>query len=103
MAIVRGATVFFVAKFRDENDALTTVDTATLYIQYPSSTSGDTEDDEVTLTYLGANLYGGEWESEDAFPGRVRWSVRGELTGVRKYAEDGSFKIEANAANPDPE
>jgi hypothetical protein len=103
MAIVRGATVFFVAKFRDENEALTTVDTATLYIQYPSSTSGDTDDAEVTLTYLGSYIYGGEWESEDAYPGRVRWSVRGELTGVRKYAEDGSFKIEANAANPDPE
>lgn len=93
--IVRGNTVEFSATFYDASGAVFTPATAVTYVTY--DVAGVATTDTVTLTASG-DVWTGTWDSSVADAGTVYWHT--QSSGSPSGADDGSFTLSANAANP---
>lgn len=96
--INRGNLISFSVVFYDNADAVTSPDSANLYISYINS-DGDRTTDTIAMDQ-NTDDWSAEWDSSVAKKGRVHWSVR---SVDPSSADDGQFELEANLANPDPE
>lgn len=96
---VRGATIRIAATFKDADGVTVTPDAAEIIVRYIDTTGTAVE---VTSAMLqdGSTFYY-EWDSRPAKPGSVTFHTRTD-DGLPIAAKDGSFRLAANKANPDP-
>lgn len=94
--ITRGNMVSFEASFvdKDRNPALQNA--ATLHLSF--KVEGERTTASVAMTKLLNGTFTATWDSSVADPGIIEWHIRSN--GSDKTAEDGSFQLRANNANP---
>ncbi len=92
----RGNTVLWNTTFYNLSGILTNPTAANLFITFP--VNGVETTVEVPMTQ-NVNLWSATWESSASDPGDVDWSIR-TTGGSPTVAEDGTFRLSANAANP---
>lgn len=91
----RGSLVFFTAAFVDKAGAPVTPDAAMLTLVFRDQ---DKVQQKVTVAMdVSGNVAEATWDSSDAAPGVVHWSVKG--TGSNAIVQDGSLTLTANEAN----
>jgi hypothetical protein len=95
----RGSLIHFAATFTDANGAAVTPTSAKLKIKFKKADG--TGADEVLLdwTNAGGGNWTKTWNSSVAQPGVVKWSTLA-TDGTETIAQDGSFTLSANSANP---
>lgn len=96
--IKRGNIVSFTATFLDTDGNIASPSAATLYVSFMRFE--ERVEDSAEMEEQTDGSWFAEWDSSDATKGKVHWSVRS--TGPSS-AQDGSFDLDANLANPDPE
>lgn len=90
----RGATVVWPISFIDSNGVLVVPTTVMLYVSYKHNGLRTTVTPAITPT---GSTFTASWLSTPADPGRVDWHVRSINPEI---ANEGSFTVNANAANP---
>lgn len=94
-AIVRGNSVVFTAVFYDQTGAIISPVAASTRVTY--DVSGVATTATVTLAE-DSGTWSGTWDSSVADTGTVYWHT--SSAGSPSAADDGSFELSANAANP---
>jgi len=94
---VRGALIGFTSTFKDETGAAYTPTTATIRIVYYVSGVATTTSYSMTIVSATATY---AWDSSVADANYVQWFVTAGASS--KPADQGSFLLVANAANPNP-
>ncbi len=94
--ITRGDVIRFTANFTDETGASIIPASANLFLNYV--TASDRTSVTIAMVMADSN-FTADWESDVAFPGIVYWSAQATTPHA---AEDGSFELIANKANPNP-
>jgi hypothetical protein len=95
--IFRGTAVLFSTSFVDANSAAVIPASAQFFLTYPSP-AGPKVEVELPLAN-NAGTFSTQWDSAVSAPGVIEWSVRSDNPAI---AQDGSFSLAANAANPPP-
>jgi hypothetical protein len=95
--IARGNEVFFEVSFLDINRQPMAPSAAELRVSFKASGARTT----VTIPMVsgGGGVFTASWKSHVADPGPVEWHA---YTTDHVAAEDGSFQLVANNANPQP-
>jgi len=93
----RGNEIQWTATFKDFSGVLTSPASAALHVVYEGSTA--TVAVTVAMTSSTAGEWAATWDSSVAAAGNVEWNIK--ATGP-SISVDGSFKLSANDANPDP-
>lgn len=95
--IFRGTLVAFATTFVDANNSPVFPASARMFLTYPRASA---ENLKVELPVTNdAGTFRAEWDSSVSAAGIVYWSVRSDNPDI---AQDGSFTLSANAANPPP-
>lgn len=91
----RGNAIEFTATFTDADGEAVTPDSATVKVNFLNSDS-ERETETVMMNEQSDGSWFGIWDSSDALPARVDWSMQSANPASVK---DGSFDLEANRAN----
>jgi hypothetical protein len=94
--IDRGNSILFTATPKDADGNIVTPSSISLSLNYVTAT-GRAGTSMVMVNSAGS--WTATWDSSVAEPGIVYWSSRASSPSG---AEDGSFELEANPANPEP-
>lgn len=97
--IARGNDITFRVTFYDVDNEVTAPSSAILWVSFLED--GVEAEDEIEMTSEGGGLFSATWDSSIADAGPVHWHARS--SGPDKVAQDGSFTLVANDANPPPE
>src|SRR5512146_1122345 len=92
---IRGNTVVFTANFYDQNGQIITPVAAQVRVAY--AVRGVSTIATLSMTNSGGT-WTADWDSSVADAGNVDWHT--QSTGSPSAADDGSFTLSANAANP---
>lgn len=93
--VIRGNTVVFTATFYDQDGVIISPPGANVRVTYNVATVQTTE----VVPMVGvADVWTADWDSRIADSGAVYWHTESE--GTPSAADDGSFTLSANAANP---
>lgn len=92
---VRGSLIFFTAAFVDKAGAPIAPDSASLYLVFRNLDKA--EQRVMVQMHVSGNVAEATWDSSDAAPGVVHWSIKG--TGSNAIVQDGSLTLTANEAN----
>jgi hypothetical protein len=100
-AIFRGATVRFSTTFYDAAGAVTQPTGAAINIVFVAVGNSQVETDAVEMTPPSGSetQWTAQWDSRNAAPGRVWWSIHTEGGSLPYSVQDGSFDLTANNAN----
>lgn len=90
---VRGNVLSFSTTFYDANDAVVIPASVSLYLDYGVAQGRSST--TVAMTNVG-NAWIATWDSSDAYPSTVNWSVRATTPHA---ADQGEFALPANPAN----
>jgi hypothetical protein len=94
--IARGNEVFFEVTFLDITRQPMAPPSANLYVSYKDSGVRTTA--TIPMVSAGSGVFTATWNSAPADPGLIEWHAR--AGGGDPAAEDGSFQLIANNANP---
>jgi hypothetical protein len=92
--VTRGVVITWNESFLDANHVPVTPATATLYVSYRTAHGVST--DTVAMSQNEDGTYSASWDSSQALPGHVNWSIK---SAGPASATDGCFLLTANAAN----
>jgi hypothetical protein len=95
--IARGNEIFFEVTFLDINRQPMAPTAAMLRISF--LTGGARQTETINMTSEGEGVFTASWKSHVADPGPVEWHA---YTSDHVAAQDGSFQLIANNANPNP-
>lgn len=93
--VIRGNTVELTSVFTDADGGPLNPSSAVAVVNFKNA-GGDRESETVPMSEQSDGAWLGLWNSSNARPGRVYWSVRAENPSA---AEDGQFDLRANLAN----
>ena len=93
--IARGNEVFFEVTFLDINRQPMAPSGASLSVSFKSSGARTTV--TIPMASSGGGVFTASWKSHVADPGKIEWHA---ATDDNVAAEDGSFQLIANNANP---
>jgi hypothetical protein len=92
----RGNEISFEVTFLDINRQPMAPPSANLYVSYKDGGVRTTA--TIPMVSAGSGVFTATWDSSVADPGIIEWHAR--AAGVDPAAEDGSFQLIANNANP---
>lgn len=97
----RGSTILFSTTFYDATGAAATPTGAVVNISYQDIEEDSLLTTSITMTApgMGQTAWTAEWDSRDAGPGPVAWSIHSTGSATPFSVEDGRFTLTANNAN----